>query len=118
MALAGRYPLDPLAQRAGIVLHQPGRNGAQTSTNQSYHPNGLAALAQRIGVSFDHIRHVARNGLTDRQADRWAVACGFLPSQVWDGDWWDHAPDEGDDWYAEDPPLDQCTPRLQSTMAP
>lgn len=108
-----RYPLDPLAHRLGITLHQPGRTGPQDHRYRSEHPAGWTALADRLGVSVHHLRHVARIGLTDRQADRWSIRCGLMPQQVWDGQWWDQAPDEGDDWYSDDPPLAACTPTLQ-----
>ena len=35
------------------------------------------------GVSGEAVKRAAEEGLTDLEADRWAVACGLHPSQVW-----------------------------------
>ncbi len=53
------WPVAPLAAKAG----------------------GRKALCHRLGIQPSTLpRH-----LTDQQADRWAVRCGWHPEQVWPG---------------------------------
>lgn len=47
------------------------------------------AVMARLAVSGATLRIAARDGLTDRQADHWAIALGSHPSMVWPG--WDNA---------------------------
>jgi hypothetical protein len=63
---ARRWPLRPLVERTGMTSRQ---------------------LAEAHGITADHVGRLARNGLTDVQADRWATAAGFHPAQVWGWDW-------------------------------
>jgi hypothetical protein len=46
-------------------------------------------LMNRLSVSGADVGRAARDGLTDRQADHWAVGLGLHPSLVWPG--WDDA---------------------------
>lgn len=52
----------------------------------------LHELANRLGRTHGHLRNVAKRGLSDRQADHWAVALGLHPSWVWGKGWWENAP--------------------------
>lgn len=96
-----RYPLEPLAQRLGIRLGQPG------NPNSDHH-TGLAALAERLNVSHSWAQKLHRDGLTARTADRYACRLGWHPSWIWGRSWWTapDAPAEPDDWYSDDPPID------------
>lgn len=51
--------------------------------------NGLP-VAQALDVERTMIRRAAEFGLTDTQADRWAVKLGHHPGNVW-ADWFDVA---------------------------
>jgi hypothetical protein len=58
---------------------------------------GLTAtgLARRVGVSPSAVTTAARDGLSDHQADRWAIRLGTHPLLVWGWAWIedaDHAP--------------------------
>lgn len=55
----------------------------------------LSRLALRVGASGSVVSRAKGAGLTDAQADRWAVACGFHPSEVWP-DWFALAPNDTD----------------------
>lgn len=50
---------------------------------------GVGELSRLAGVSGTTVESARTRGLTDRQADRWAVACGLHPSLVWPR--WDEA---------------------------
>jgi hypothetical protein len=93
-----RYPLAPLAALLRITLHQPGR-----PVDDDRADAGLVALADRLGMSLSTMKRRHRNGLTEREADRAAVAAGVHPSAIWPT-WWDGAPGDHD-WYADDPTL-------------
>lgn len=56
-----RWPVEPLIRLAG----------------------GYSALQDKTGRG--NVARAIREGLTDLLADRWAVACGFHPEQVWPG---------------------------------
>jgi hypothetical protein len=49
------------------------------------------ALARRVGTSGQSVAAAARHGLTDLQADRWAIGIGSHPLLVWGWAWIDHA---------------------------
>jgi lambda repressor-like predicted transcriptional regulator len=83
---ADRYPLEPLAQAAGVTLGQIG------SHQPGDHPTGMAALAERLDVSTTTLKRARRHGLTDIQADTWACALGLNPSAIWGDQWWSSAP--------------------------
>lgn len=77
-----RYPLEPLARIAGVELgvvggSQPGRRTEST-----------AALAEALGISRTMAKRLNRDGLNERQADKYAIALGHHPSHIWP-DWWD-----------------------------
>lgn len=77
-----RYPLEPLAAILGLEL---GRIGG----SQPHQPAaGLAALAQHLGISHRMAFKLNREGLNDRQADKYAIAIGHHPSHIWP-EWWD-----------------------------
>lgn len=88
------YPLEPLATAAGIRL---GVIGGQQADGV---PVGMTALADRLDVSVSTIKRLARAGLTDAQADRYAIALGHMPHQVWPDLWWQNSPESGGIWGA------------------
>lgn len=53
----------------------------------------LNQLAMRIGVRQSTLSRALVAGCTDEQADRWAVALGFHPSEVWP-EWYPETPEE------------------------
>lgn len=70
---APRYDLQPLLTAAGLTRRQ---------------------LRTRLGVSNDTLNTLEVDGLTDEQADRYAIRVGLYPWQVWatwldDGAGWD-----------------------------
>lgn len=67
-----RYPIERLIAAAQLDNH--------------------AQLALRLGLHHDTVRHAAALGLTDRQADRWAVRLGLHPAWVWPT-WFADTPD-------------------------
>ena len=72
-----RYPLQPLARVLGIELgrvggYQPGQP-----------PSGLAAIAEQLGISHVMAQRLNAEGLSDRQADKYAIAIGHHPSAIW-----------------------------------
>lgn len=104
-----RYPLEPLAHALRIDLHRPGR---PTDDNQA--DSGLNALAHHIGITHRQARRALHDGLSDRQADRFATRIGMHPASIWP-QWWDNA--EGDaDWYTDDPALESLRPRHTLTL--
>jgi hypothetical protein len=50
-----------------------------------------SALARRLGVAGAAVSTAARRGLTDRQADEWAIRLGLHPMLVWGWAWIDEA---------------------------
>ena len=50
----------------------------------------ITGLARLLGEPYTTVHVAQRDGLTDVQADRWAVALGRHPAEVWS------------DWYAWD----------------
>jgi DNA-binding transcriptional ArsR family regulator len=65
-----RWPLQPLIDVSG---------------------QSIQGLRRRIGVDRKKISAAAADGLTDVQADRWAIALGWHPLSVWGWDWVDLA---------------------------
>lgn len=104
-----RYPLQPLADALRIELHHPGR-----PTDDDQADSGLAALADRIGISHRQARRALHTGLTDRQADRFATRIGMHPASIWP-QWWDAAGDDAD-WYTDDPALESLRPPHPFTL--
>lgn len=97
--VAARYPLEPLAKAMALHLGAHGQRG------DGVDHRGLVALADRLGISSRWARDLHARGLTERQADRFAVAIGHHPASVWP-DWWTNAVGDGE-WYAEDPAMDE-----------
>jgi hypothetical protein len=64
------WPLEPLLEAAALTA---GR------------------LAGELGLSGTTVRRAARQGLTDRQADEWAIRLGLHPLLVWGWAWIDPA---------------------------
>lgn len=60
-----RWPLGPLLDAIGATSHQ--------------------GLMRQLGYSGGTLSQAAVVGLTDAQADRWAVASGMHPAEVWPG---------------------------------
>ena len=83
-----RYPLEPLARVAGIEL---GRMGG----DQPGQRRGLLLLVELLGISREWGRHLNRFGLTETQADRYAVTLGHHPGSIWP-EWWDAGGDIDD----------------------
>lgn len=95
-----RFAVEPLMVKLGIDRLIDGDEGGQ----QAGQPlEAMALLAARLGVSMRTVRRWLgpadrwghRPGLSFGQADRYAVAVGLHPSQVWP-DWWDDTPGECD----------------------
>ena len=104
-----RYPLEPLAAAMRVELHQPGR---PVDNHQA--DAGLAAIATRLGIGHRQARRCLHNGLTDRQADRFATRIGMHPASIWP-QWWDNAGDDAD-WYSDDPALECLRPATTLTL--
>ena len=49
--------------------------------------SGPAGLAAELGISRDNVTAAGRRGLSDRQADEWAIRVGLHPLLVWGWDW-------------------------------
>jgi hypothetical protein len=64
---ARRWALRPLLSACGLAS-----------------PAGLAA---ELGISRDNVTAAGRRGLSDRQADEWAIRVGLHPVLVWGWDW-------------------------------
>lgn len=78
-----RFPLEPLLKMA--------RGGATD-------PDSFCALAREIGVDQGFLRRTIREGVTWTLADRWAVAIGYHPGEIWPA-WWDCLPDDRQNPY-------------------
>jgi hypothetical protein len=65
-----RWPLQPLLDACGLTS---------------------AVLAAHLHVGGNAVTLAARSGLSDRQADRWAIRLGFHPLLVWGWAWVDAA---------------------------
>jgi hypothetical protein len=64
------WPLEPLLDASGLTA------------------SGLAA---ELSLPTTTVRRAARRGLSDRQADEWAIRCGLHPLLVWGWAWIDPA---------------------------
>src|SRR5262245_1314694 len=73
-AVSGRWPLTPLLAASGMS-----RNG----------------LARQLRLAGHTLRTASRRGLSDVQADRWAVRLGLHPVEVWGSSWYDGVGDRG-----------------------
>jgi hypothetical protein len=99
--MAARFPLEPLLRAAGIEQIHDGEEGGQQPDQRLA---GLALLATRLEISHRMARYLLHGrpsrpssmcGLTEWQADRYAVKLGLLPWEVWP-DWCSEAPGEDD----------------------
>ena len=88
-ATSRRYPLAPLIKAAGVQLGP--RGGDQAGEHRQF-----TLLAERLGISRQKWWHLNRTGLTDRQADRYAIRLGQHPALIWN-DWNDIDPDIEED---------------------
>ena len=66
--LMARFPIEPLF---AMALGDP-----------------ILRLSRTMGVDNGQMRRACREGLTWLSADRWAVALGFHPAEVWGQAWW------------------------------
>lgn len=66
-------------------------------------------LVLRLRLDRRWVRRCIRLGLTSAGAEHWATLAGLHPTQVWAG-WTDDI--EPDEHTGDDPPLEQCTPRV------
>lgn len=87
-----RYPLQPLLDRLGIERIPDGTEGGDHTGDPH---TGYTLLAFRLGVTRRTIQRLANTGLTDRQADHYAIRAGLHPAWIWP-EWWTHAPGEHD----------------------
>lgn len=78
--MAPTYSLEVLAARLGVTL---GQQGGQPRRGEHDPATGYAELGLLLGVSRTTLRRWRTLGLTEEQADRLAIRCGFLPSEVW-----------------------------------
>lgn len=67
------FPFAPLMAIAGLSLNQ---------------------LALRLGAGQSTLSRCVLAGCTDEQADRWAVALGYHPSEVWPDEWYAELPED------------------------
>jgi excisionase family DNA binding protein len=72
-----RFPIEDLAAALRVDLGVSGghRPGDPVS--------GLALLAEMVGVSYSTVQRRQRDGLSERDADEWAIRCGMQPELVW-----------------------------------
>jgi len=88
------FDLDSLAEVMRVELHEqshPGAVRAGVHADRSYDPSlhGLhGAMVALLEVDFRHLKRAMAEGLSDRQADRYAVRCRLHPSLVWGSLWW------------------------------
>lgn len=98
-----RYPIDPIATALNIELGRPGRPDDDTT-------HGIPALAQALDCSETTAGAMRRDGLTRRQAERYAPRAGRHPAAFWPNWWRDddiESEEADDDYYSDDPTLDE-----------
>lgn len=83
-----RYPLTPLLNAANIRSIPDGTEGGDHTGDPLA---GYTLLAFRLGITRQAIQRLARTGLSDRQADHYAIAIGIHPGFIWP-EWWTNAP--------------------------
>lgn len=54
----------------------------------------ISVLALRLGLTKRSIHRLVNLGLSEVKADRFAVAAGLHPAEVWGDLWWSTAPGE------------------------
>lgn len=73
-----RYPLQPLIDAIGLrEMASPYPSAPPLSVE--------AQLARLMGVHQALTHRARREGLSERAADRWAIAVGLHPDLVWEG---------------------------------
>jgi excisionase family DNA binding protein len=72
-----RFPLANLAAALRVDLGVRGRHRPGDP------PSGVPLLAELIGVSYSTVQRRLRDGLSERDADEWAIRCGLQPELVW-----------------------------------
>lgn len=87
-----RWRLEPLLDLA-IIRYQPivERNGDRLMYSHE-------AVKQALGISGTTAQRIDERGLTDEQADRFAIMLGYHPSEVWGPEWF-YSAMTPDDWY-------------------
>lgn len=83
MTTPRRYPLEPLAQLLGITLHTNGGHQPEDELDT------LADLANRLNITHRHARRLLHDGLTETQADNFAIRLDYHPANIWT-DWYHH----------------------------
>jgi hypothetical protein len=74
VSVAGRWPLPPLLHACGLSRR---------------------ALARQLAIGPAAVSAAGRRGLSDAQADEWAIRLGLHPLLVWGWAWIDEAPATG-----------------------
>lgn len=69
-----RWPLTALLSASGLSRH---------------------TMGSQLRLAGHTLRTASRRGLSDLQADRWAVRLGLHPAEVWGSSWYDGAADGG-----------------------
>jgi hypothetical protein len=67
-SVSGRWPLTALLSASGLSRH---------------------SLGSQLRLAGHTLRTASRRGLSDLQADRWAVRLGLHPAEVWGASWYD-----------------------------
>lgn len=75
-----RLELQPLIDHLGLRAKSVECGGYAFTT----HVSEWSQLAAIVGIDKSAVHRARREGLTLRQADRWAVAAGTHPALVWD----------------------------------
>ena len=65
------WPIKPLLDATGLTL--------------------VTHFARRVKANGQTARRAYTKGLTDRQADQWAIRLGYHPGEIWP-DWFDRLP--------------------------
>ncbi len=52
------------------------------------HGRNACAMARRVGIDRQAVYRGRTDGLSEALADRWAVALGWHPAEVWGAAWW------------------------------
>lgn len=69
-----RFPLQPL------------RNALESLTTEG--EVSSAVIASRVGTQVSQVQRARSEGLTVWLADRWSVAAGYHPGEIWGEAWW------------------------------
>lgn len=85
LTMPARYPLDRLKQRVGLT--DPELAARLPCGWCSPCRQGRAHRCEHPGLSERQLIRKKLTGLTNLEADRYAVACGSHPAAIWPG--WD-----------------------------